>query len=208
MKRVLIANRGEIALRAVRACRKAGLETVAIYSQPDENSPHCWVADRRVCIGPAPANASYLRAGTLIEAAKATGCDAIYPGYGFLSEKADFARACAEEKLIFIGPSPEAIATMGDKVAARNTAEKNGLPIVPGSPSGFTDVRLANEASSSIGFPILLKAAGGGGGRGMRVVDDPAQFDSQFAQASAEAGAAFGQSDVYLERFFRRVRHI
>ncbi|MGE0611910.1 MAG: acetyl/propionyl/methylcrotonyl-CoA carboxylase subunit alpha [Hyphomicrobiales bacterium] len=208
MKRVLIANRGEIALRAVRACRKAGLETVAIYSQPDENSPHCWVADRRVCIGPAPANASYLRAGTLIEAAKATGCDAIYPGYGFLSEKADFARACAEEKLIFIGPSPEAIATMGDKVAARNTAERNGLPIVPGSPSGFTDVRLANEASSSIGFPILLKAAGGGGGRGMRVVDDPAQFDSQFAQASAEAGAAFGQSDVYLERFFRRVRHI
>lgn len=208
VKRVLIANRGEIALRAIRACRKAGLESVAVYSEADRNSPHCWAADHGVCIGPPPAGASYLRGEALIETAKATGCDAIYPGYGFLSEKAEFARRCAEADLTFIGPSPEAISTMGDKVAARNTAEKHGLPIVPGSASGFTDVRAAAEASKSIGFPILLKAAGGGGGRGMRVVNDPAQFEAQFVQASAEAEAAFGQSDVYLERFFGRVRHI
>lgn len=208
MKRVLIANRGEIALRAIRACRKAGLESVAVYSEADRNSPHCWAADHCVCIGPAPAATSYLRAEALIETAKATGCDAIYPGYGFLSERADFATQCMEANLIFIGPSPEAISTMGDKVAARITAEKYGLPIVPGSVSGFTDVQAAAEASKSIGFPILLKAAGGGGGRGMRLVTDPEQFEAEFAHASTEASAAFGKPEVYLERFFARVRHV
>lgn len=208
MKRVLIANRGEIALRAIRACRKAGLETVAVHSVADRNSPHCWVADHRVCVGPPPAGDSYLRSDALIETATATGCDAIYPGYGFLSEKAEFAQACQEAGLIFIGPSPEAISLMGDKVAARRTARDNGLPIVPGSSEGFTDAASAVAASEEIGFPILLKAAGGGGGRGMRIVSEPEKFNGQFVQASAEAGAAFGQSEVYLERFFGRVRHI
>jgi acetyl-CoA carboxylase biotin carboxylase subunit len=208
VKKVLIANRGEIALRAIRACRKAGLETVAVYSQADENSPHCWAADRRICIGPPPASASYLQDSTLIQTALATGCDAIYPGYGFLSEKADFARDCREAGLIFVGPSPEAISLMGDKVAARKTAKENGLPIVPGSLAGFRESRAAGEASKQIDFPILLKAAGGGGGRGMRIVSDANAFAAQFDQASAEASAAFGQSEVYLERFFGRVRHI
>jgi len=208
MKRVLVANRGEIALRAVRAARKVGLETVAACSEADRNSPHVWAADRSVCIGPAPASLSYLNGSALIEAARGTGCDAIYPGYGFLSEKSAFAAACREEGLTFIGPSPEAIGTMGDKVEARRTAERNGVPVVPGSEQGFTDAQAAAPVAGKIGYPLLLKASGGGGGRGMRVAAGPHEFAALFAQASAEAASAFGNPEIYLERFFSRVRHI
>jgi acetyl-CoA carboxylase biotin carboxylase subunit len=208
MNRVLVANRGEIALRAVRAARKLGLETVAAFSEADRNSPHVWAADRGVCIGPAPAALSYLNGAALIEAARGTGSDAIYPGYGFLSEKSAFAAACREEGITFIGPSPETIGMMGDKVEARRTAERNGLPVVPGSEQGFTDALGAQGVASEIGYPLLLKASGGGGGRGMRVVAEPGQFAALFAQASAEAAAAFGNPEIYLERFFDRVRHI
>jgi acetyl-CoA carboxylase, biotin carboxylase subunit len=208
MKRVLIANRGEIALRAVRAARKVGLEAVAACSEADRNSPHVWAADRSVCIGPAPASLSYLNGSALIEAARGTGCDAIYPGYGFLSEKSAFAAACREEGLTFIGPSPEAIGTMGDKVEARRTAERNGVPVVPGSEQGFTDAQAAAPVADKIGYPLLLKASGGGGGRGMRVAPGPHEFAALFAQASAEAASAFGNPEIYLERFFSRVRHI
>jgi acetyl-CoA carboxylase, biotin carboxylase subunit len=208
MKRILVANRGEIALRAVRAARKLGLETVAVCSDADGNSPHVWAADRSVCIGPAPAALSYLNGAALIEAARGTGCDAIYPGYGFLSEKSAFAAACRDEGLTFIGPSPEAIGMMGDKVEARQTAERNGIPVVPGSEQGFTDAEAAARVASGIGFPLLLKASGGGGGRGMRVAPGPEQFAALFAQASAEAAAAFSNPEIYLERFFSRVRHI
>jgi acetyl-CoA carboxylase, biotin carboxylase subunit len=208
VKRVLIANRGEIALRAVRACRKAGLESVAAYSIADRNSPHIWAADRSVCIGPPLSVASYLNAAGLIEAARGTGCDAVYPGYGFLSENSEFAAACRKEGLIFVGPSPEVIALMGDKQEARRTAERHGVPVVPGSMEALTDGAAAARAADALGYPLLLKASAGGGGRGMRVVDRAEQFQSQLVQASAEAAAAFGRSEVYLERFFRRVRHI
>jgi acetyl-CoA carboxylase biotin carboxylase subunit len=208
MKRVFVANRGEIALRAVRAARKVGLETVAACSEADRNSPHVWAADHSVCIGPAAANLSYLNGAALIEAARGTGCDAIYPGYGFLSENSAFAASCREEGLTFIGPSPEAIGMMGDKVEARLAAERNGVPVVPGSQQGFTDAQAAAVIAESIGYPMLLKASGGGGGRGMRVVTRAEDFATQFAQASAEAQAAFGNGEVYLERFFARVRHI
>ncbi len=208
MKRVLVANRGEIALRAVRAARKVGLETVAACSEADRNSPHVWAADRSVCIGPAPASLSYLNGSALIEAARGTGCDAIYPGYGFLSEKSAFAAACREEGLTFIGPSPEAIGMMGDKVEARLAAERNGVPVVPGSQQGFTDAQAAAPVADKIGYPLLLKASGGGGGRGMRVASGPQEFAALFAQASAEAASAFGNPEIYLERFFARVRHI
>jgi len=208
MKRVLVANRGEIALRAVRAARKLGLETVAACSEADRNSPHVWAADRSVCVGPAPATLSYLNGAALIEAARGTGCDAVYPGYGFLSEKSAFAAACREEGLTFIGPSPEAIGMMGDKVEARRAAERNGVPVVPGSARGFTDADTAAGAANEIGFPLLLKASGGGGGRGMRVASGPEEFAALFAQASAEAASAFGNPEIYLERFFARVRHI
>ena len=171
MQRVLVANRGEIALRAVRAARKLGLETVAAYSDADRNSPHVWAADRSVCIGPPAAALSYLNGSALIEAARGTGCDALYPGYGFLSEKSAFAAACREEGLIFIGPSPEAIAVMGDKVEARRDCRtqwrSGGARLAPGLYRGRRRLSLSRP---SIGFPLLLKASGGGGGRGMRVV--------------------------------------
>src|SRR5487761_527285 len=208
LKRDFIANRGEIALRAVRACRRLGLETVAAYSTADANSPHVWSADRAICVGPPPPRDSYLNIPGLVEAAKASGCDAVYPGYGFLSEKSEFATACAKEGLAFVGPRAETIALMGDKVAARRTAMQHGIPVVPGSEVGFTDAEAAEHAAGAIGYPLLLKAAGGGGGRGMRIVASADEFASRFAQASAEAGAAFNNPEIYLERFFRRVRHV
>ena len=208
MKRVLIANRGEIALRAARACRRLGLETVAVHSTADVSSPHIWAADRAVCIGPPPASASYLMADALLEVARGTGCDAIYPGYGFLSEKSGFAAQCTEAGLTFVGPGAEAIALMGDKVAARRTAADLGVPVVPGTTTGFIKAADAQEFAQEIGFPLLLKASGGGGGRGMRVVSRPEEFAPQFDQATAEAAAAFGQPEIYLERFFAKVHHI
>ena len=208
MRRVLIANRGEIALRAVRACRQLGLESVAVFSSADANSPHRWAADRAICIGPPPPKSSYLNAAALIETAKASRCDAVYPGYGFLAENSGFAEGCRQAGLIFVGPDAEAIARMGDKVAARQAAAAIGIPVVPGSEAGFTSGAAASAVADSIGYPLLLKASGGGGGRGMRIVSQPDQFITQFDQASAEAQAAFGNPEIYLERFFPEVRHI
>lgn len=208
MKRVLIANRGEIALRAVRACRKAGLESVAVYSQADAASPHVWAADQAVCIGAASPTGSYLLADLQIEIARATECDAVYPGYGFLSERESFAQACHDAGLIFIGPSPEIIATMGDKAAARRTAQSLGVPVVPGSQDGYYAAEDAVSAAKEIGFPLLLKASAGGGGRGMRVARSADEFIDLFEQASSEAQSAFGNGEIYLERFFENVRHI
>ena len=208
MQRVLVANRGEIALRAIRACRQLGHESVAVYSSADANSSHRWAADHAICIGPPPATASYLNAGALLETALATKCDAVYPGYGFLAENSAFAERCCEAGLTFIGPDGECIARMGDKVAARQTAASIGIPIVPGSQHGFASAAPANAVAHSLGFPLLLKASGGGGGRGMRIVTRPEDFVTQFEQASAEAQAAFGNAEIYLERFFPQVRHI
>jgi acetyl-CoA carboxylase biotin carboxylase subunit len=208
MRRVLIANRGEIALRAIRACRKAGLQSVAVYSEADKASPHIWAADHAICIGPPPAMKSYLQSNVLITVAKATHCDAIYPGYGFLSERSEFAEACKEAGLIFIGPSAEVIATMGDKAVARRTAQSLGVPVVPGSSEAFVSAHGAFEVAESIGYPLLLKASAGGGGRGMRVVREPGEFIALFEQASAEALSAFGSGEMYIERFFEKVRHI
>ena len=208
MRRVLIANRGEIALRAIRTCRQLRLDSVAVYSSADGNSPHRWAADQAVCIGPPPPKASYLNDAALIAIAAATKCDAVYPGYGFLAENAGFAARCAEAGLTFIGPGADVIAQMGDKVAARQAAAALGIPVVPGSNDGFTVAAEAKARADSIGYPLLLKASAGGGGRGMRVVPDAGGFTPLFEQATAEAAAAFGKPDVYLERFFPRVRHI
>jgi len=208
VRRVLVANRGEIALRAIRASRRLGLESIAVYSSADANSAHRWAADEAICIGPPPPKASYLNAAALIEVASKRGCDAVYPGYGFLSEDSAFAARCAEAGLIFIGPHAETIARMGDKVAARQTAASLGIPVVPGSSDGFTAAADAESHARQIGFPLLLKASGGGGGRGMRVVANTEEFAAKFDQATAEAQAAFGNPAIYLERFFPQVRHI
>jgi acetyl-CoA carboxylase biotin carboxylase subunit len=208
LKRVLIANRGEIALRAVRVCRSLRLEAVAVYSDADRNSAHVCAADRAICIGPAPSRQSYLNGAALIATALGCGCDALYPGYGFLSEKSGFAAKCREAGLIFVGPSTELIAMMGDKVAARRTAQKFGIPVVPGTEDAYSVADEAAKRAADIGFPLLLKAAGGGGGRGMRIVQKPKDFAGAFVQATTEAAAAFGQPDIYLERYFPRVRHV
>jgi len=206
--RVLIANRGEIALRAVRAARALGIESVAVHSTADRASPHVWAADRAVGIGPPPSTRSYLNMDSLLHVAQATGCDAVYPGYGFLSERAEFAQRCEDAGLTFIGPSPEVIREMGDKAKARQAAERLGLPLVPGSHSAFTDAAAAAREADRIGFPLLLKARAGGGGRGMRVAASADEFVDLFGQAAREAEAAFGDGAIYLERFFAAVRHI
>ncbi|KAA3621675.1 MAG: acetyl-CoA carboxylase biotin carboxylase subunit [Proteobacteria bacterium] len=208
MRKVLIANRGEIALRAIRACRKNGLSSVAVYSTADAASPHVFAADEAVCIGPQSPRDSYLVADNLIETALGTGCDAVYPGYGFLAENADFAEQCVRRGLVFVGPQAESIRLMGDKASARKTVERLGVPVVPGSPNAFTSLDAARPAAEEIGFPLLIKASAGGGGRGMRVARSLDEFDRLFEQANAEAEAAFGNGELYLERFFDRVRHI
>jgi len=210
VKSVLIANRGEIALRVVRACRKLGLRAIAVYSDVDRHQPHVWAADDSVCLGPAPSAQSYLNIERLLAAAKVTGADAVHPGYGFMAENAGFARACADAGLIFVGPSADIIDLMGDKVRARRAASAAGVPVVPGTDDGFTieQVDQAYAAAESVGYPLLLKAAAGGGGRGMRIVRDPAAFSSEFRQASQEAAAAFGDGTVFVERYFDRARHI
>ena len=208
MKRVLVANRGEIAARILRACRAADLEAVAVYSTADRDAPHLSQADRAVCIGPPPAAQSYLKADALLAAALGTGCDAIHPGYGFMSENAGFARRCAEHGLVFVGPSPEAIELMGDKIAGRAAAIAHGVPVVPGSDASIGDIDTAKRQADAIGYPLLLKASAGGGGRGMRVVNEPAELESRLVAAGAEAGAAFSDSRIYMERYFPRVHHV
>jgi acetyl-CoA carboxylase biotin carboxylase subunit len=207
-KKVLIANRGEIALRVIRACRELGIETVAVYSEADRESLHVRFADDDVCIGPAPARESYLKIPRIIAAAEITGADAIHPGYGFLAENAEFAEICAASHIAFIGPTPEQIRTMGDKAAARATMIAHGVPVVPGTPGPVEDVEDALAYAAKIGFPVIIKAAAGGGGKGMRVARDADEFARSFQMARSEALSAFGNGSVYVEKYLERPRHI
>ena len=206
--KVLIANRGEVALRIMRACKEMGVKTVAVYSTEDADTYPVRYADEKVCIGPAPANKSYLVMPSIIAAAVNTGCQAIHPGYGFLAENSDFARACADNDLVFIGPSPECIDAMGNKAAARDTMKACGVPTVPGSDGVVETVEEARKFAEEVGYPVLIKASAGGGGKGMREVHDPADLESQFMAATNEALAAFGNGDVYLEKLVLRPRHV
>jgi acetyl-CoA carboxylase biotin carboxylase subunit len=207
-KKILIANRGEIALRVIRACRELGVQTVAVYSEADRESLHVRFADDDVCIGPAPARDSYLRIPRLIAAAEITGADAIHPGYGFLAENAEFAETCAASNIAFIGPTAAQIRVMGDKAAARKAMADVGVPIIPGTPGPVEDVDEALGFARDIGFPVIIKAAAGGGGKGMRVSRDPDDFARSFQLARSEALSAFGNGDVYVEKYLDRPRHI
>ena len=207
-KKILIANRGEIALRVIRAAREMGIQTVAVYSEADRESLHVRFADDDVCIGPAPARESYLNIPRIIAAAEITGADAIHPGYGFLAENAEFAEICAASGIAFIGPTPAQIRTMGDKAAARATMIANNVPVVPGSPGPVEDVDDALGFAVKIGFPVIIKAAAGGGGKGMRVARDADDFARSFQLARSEALSAFGNGSVYVEKYLDRPRHI
>ena len=207
-RKVLVANRGEIALRVIRACRELRISTVAVFSTADRDSLHVRLADESVCIGPPPPAQSYNYIARLISAAEVTGADAIHPGYGFLSENAHFAEVCASCGFVFIGPTPEMIRSMGDKAVARRTMRDAGLPCVPGSEGVIADVDEAQGLARSIGYPVIIKAAAGGGGRGMRVAWDEKQLRAGFGIARAEAGAAFSNNAVYLEKYIARPRHI
>ena len=206
--KVLIANRGEIALRVQRACREMGIKTVAVHSTADSEAMHVRLADESVCIGPPPAKDSYLNKAALISAATITNADAIHPGYGFLSENAAFAEMVEEHGITFIGPSPEHIRMMGDKVEAKATAKKAGIPVVPGSEGAVPDADAAAKLAEGIGYPVLIKASAGGGGRGMKVADGPDKIREAFQVASTEAKAAFGNGEVYMEKYLAHPRHI
>jgi acetyl-CoA carboxylase biotin carboxylase subunit len=206
--KLLVANRGEIAVRIIQAARELGIASVAVYSDADRDSLAVRLADEAVAIGPAPASKSYLDGAALIAAAKRSGAGAIHPGYGFLSENARFAAAVEEAGLVFVGPTPDTIARMGDKAAARQAALEAGVPVVPGSPGELADAAEARAAARHIGYPVMIKAAAGGGGRGIRVVETEAALEGQFTTASTEAKAAFGSGALYLERFLRRARHL
>ena len=205
---VLIANRGEIAVRIIRGARECGVRTIAVYSEPDRLSPHVLEADEAYCIGPAASVDSYLRGETLIELAKTVGAEAIHPGYGFLAERADFAAAVEGAGLVFIGPTSDTIAAMGDKTEARRRMADSDVPIVPGLTDAVADADEAEKKATEIGFPVLLKASAGGGGKGMRVVEKPEDLPRAFEAASREALAAFGDGSVYIERYLARPRHI
>lgn len=208
MKRLLIANRGEIAVRIIRAARDLGIETVAVVSDADTEAAHARLADSVVPIGPAPATKSYLATDVIVATAREAGADAVHPGYGFLSERAEFAAAVSDAGLTFVGPDASVIEQMGDKVRARQAAAAAGVATVPGTPDGIADVSEAVTIASEIGYPVMLKAAAGGGGRGIRVVDDETELTAAFPAASSEAGSAFGDSRMYLERFVRTARHV
>src|SRR5579859_664410 len=208
IRKLLIANRGEIALRIIRACRDLGIGSVAVYSAADRNALHVRYADEAYPIGPPPAPESYLRSAAILDVAHRAGADAIHPGYGFLSERAEFAEACRAAGLIFVGPPPEAIRLMGDKVAARRLAIAHDVPVVPGTEAEVQDATAAARIASEIGYPVLLKAAAGGGGKGMRVVRAPGELQDAIRAASGEATAAFGYGGVYIEKYLERVRHI
>lgn len=208
IKKVLIANRGEIAVRIIRACRDLNISMTAVYSEPDRDSLFANLATDAVCIGPASVKDSYLNIDNIIEAAIKTGCDAVHPGFGFLSENADFARRVTRAGLIFIGPSAEVIEKMGDKNAARDMMRKNGVPVVPGSAGLVEDAEDALKIAEGIGYPVLIKATAGGGGRGMRRVNAPEEMENAFQEASLEARLAFGCGDVYLEKLILNPRHI
>ena len=206
--KILVANRGEIALRIIRACKEIGVRTVAIYSQPDVDSPHVHLADEAVCIGAAPASQSYLNIPAIISAAEITDVDAIHPGYGFLSENAHFAEICESCQIKFIGPRPAAIRAMGDKMAARETARKAGVPIISGTQEAVKDKEEALKVAKKIKYPVIIKAAAGGGGRGMRVCHNEVRLVSALLTAQHEAEKAFGNSAVYIEKYLEKPKHI
>ena len=208
IKKILIANRGEIALRIVCACKELGIRTVAVYSEPDRHSLHVRFADEAICIGPAKSSRSYLDIPSIVSAAEITGADAVHPGYGFLSENAGFAEVCEVSGLKFIGPRPEVIRLMGVKELARAFMRDAGVPILPGSPGILKTAEEAVQVACGIGFPVIVKASAGGGGRGMRIVNEASELEPLFNSAQQEAGAAFGCSDVYLEKYVRAPRHI
>ena len=208
MKKILIANRGEIAMRVMRTCKEMGIKTVAVFSEADRMSPHVHYADEAVCIGPAPSNQSYLLGNKIIEVAKSLGVDGIHPGYGFLSENADFSQAVADAGLIFIGPRPHAIRVMGSKLAAKEAAFKYNIPLVPGTKEAITNISEAKAIAAGIGYPILIKASAGGGGKGMRIVESEADFEEQMDRAVSEATNAFGDGSVFIEKYVSSPRHI
>jgi len=207
-KKVLIANRGEIALRIIRACNELGVRTVAVYSEADRESLHVRFADEDVCIGPPAAAESYLNIPRIIAAAEVTGAEAIHPGYGFLAENAEFSEICSRSHLTFIGPTPRQIRAMGDKATARRSLVDVGVPTVPGSPSVVGDVEEARRTAEEVGFPVMIKASAGGGGKGMRIAQSADEFDKLFTAARTEAKAAFGDGGVYIERCLVRPRHV
>lgn len=207
-KKILIANRGEIALRVIRTCKEMGISTVAVYSTADANSLHVRFADEAVCIGPAPSRESYLKIQRLLAAAEITNAEAIHPGYGFLSENAEFSRICGEHNIKFIGPTPYMIETMGDKATAKETMIKNGVPVIMGSEGILKDVEEAKVIAKQIGYPVLLKATAGGGGRGMRIVEKEEDLKKMYDSASAEAEAAFSNAGLYMEKFIVKPRHV
>jgi acetyl-CoA carboxylase biotin carboxylase subunit len=207
-KKVLIANRGEIALRVIRACRELGIKTVAVYSEADRYSLHVRFADEAVCIGPPASKESYLNIPRLIAAAEVTNADAIHPGYGFLSENASFAEICATSGLTFIGPDPSSIMAMGDKALAKETMQKAGVPVVPGSDGVVSDYNEVKRIAGEIGYPVIIKATAGGGGRGMRIVRDPGDLENAYRTASHEAEKAFGNPSVYIEKYLEQPRHV
>jgi acetyl-CoA carboxylase biotin carboxylase subunit len=208
LERVLIANRGEAAVRLVRACHDLGIEAVAVYSTADREGLWVRLADRAVCVGPHPPGESYLNVRNLIGAAETTGCDAVHPGWGFLAENAGFVRACQDNDLVFVGPGPEAIEMMGDKSTAKRTMRDAGVPLVPGSADRLSGAGEARELAEGVGYPVLLKAAAGGGGRGMRLVRAPDELDEAYRTASAEAQGAFGDGGMYLEKAVVEPRHV
>ncbi|OGU31124.1 MAG: acetyl-CoA carboxylase biotin carboxylase subunit [Ignavibacteria bacterium GWA2_55_11] len=207
-KKILIANRGEIALRIIRACRELGIKTVAVYSTADRDSLHVRFADEAVCIGPPPSKESYLNIPRILAAAEVTNADAVHPGYGFLSENSGFADICTASGLTFIGPSAAAIAKMGDKALAKETMRKAGVPVVPGSGGIISDLSEAVNVAHEVGFPVIIKATAGGGGRGMRIVREEAELEKAFQTASHEAETAFGNPAVYIEKYVEEPRHI
>jgi acetyl-CoA carboxylase, biotin carboxylase subunit len=206
--KILIANRGEIALRIIRSCKELGIKTVAVYSLADRDSLHVTFADEAVCIGPAQSKDSYLKIPNIISAALITGADAIHPGYGFLSESANFSEICEESKIKFIGPSPQMINAMGNKAFAKETMKNNGVPVIPGSEGVINDVNEAKDFARSIGYPVIIKASAGGGGKGMRIAWEESEFENAFQTARGEAEASFSNSDVYIEKYLENPRHI
>ena len=207
-KKILIANRGEIAVRIIRACKEWGISTVAVHSDVDRDSMHVRLADESVCIGShQPAN-SYLNIPALMSAIEITNAEAVHPGYGFLSENANFARVLEENKITFIGASAKHIEMMGDKIQAKRIAKENGLPVIEGSEGGVTDIKEAKDLCKKIGFPVLIKASGGGGGKGMKIVQKEEEFETLFSTAKSEAQKYFGNDEVYIEKFFQNPRHI
>ncbi len=207
-KKILIANRGEIAVRIIKACQEMGISSVAVYSEVDRESLHVQLASEAVCIGPAPAIESYLNIDKIIQASRQAGAEAIHPGYGFLAENSEFARSCEKEKLVFIGPNSKALALVGDKIRSRQTMEKAGVPIIPGMKNIPKDLSEYKQAAQKIGYPVMIKASAGGGGKGMRIVDNPKDLKSYLEAGQREAKSAFGDESVYLEKYIEEPRHI